>query len=126
VALGNYRAGLFSGDDALAGEIGKAAERSGERLWRLPMDDEKLRDAIKSPVADVLNSGSRYGGAICAAMFLQSFVGEGIPWAHLDIAGVDMYKDEFGVYGKGASAWGVRLCLEFLRGRAAAEGNAVE
>ena len=125
VALGNYRAGLFSVDDALAREIEQAAERAGERLWRLPMDDEKLRDAIKSPVADVLNSGARYGSAICAAMFLQSFVGEGIPWAHLDIAGVDMYKEEFGVYGKGASAWGVRLCLEFILGRAAAEGNAV-
>jgi leucyl aminopeptidase len=115
VALGNWTAGLFPGDETLARDIEAAAKRSGERLWRMPMDDEKLREAIKSPVADVLNSGTRYGGAICAAMFLQSFVAEGIAWAHLDIAGVDMYKEETGIYGKGASAWGVRLCLEYIR-----------
>jgi len=69
---------------------------------------------MKSGAADLINSGNRYGGAIYAARFLREFVGEGIPWAHLDIAGVDFYKDEFSVYGKGASGFGVRTCLQYL------------
>lgn len=114
VALGPYTAGVFSNRDDLAGEIATAASRSGERFWRLPMDDQRLRKKLESPVADLVNTGGRYGGAITAAMFLEAFVPEGIPWVHLDIAGVDHTKEVFDYYSKGATAFGVRTLLEFL------------
>lgn len=114
VALGPYTAGVFSNRDDLAAEIGEAASRSGERFWRFPMDDERLRKKLESPVADLINTGGRYGGAITAAMFLEAFVPEGIPWVHLDIAGVDHTKEVFDYYSKGATAFGVRTLLEFL------------
>ncbi|MBN1333758.1 MAG: leucyl aminopeptidase [Synergistales bacterium] len=114
VALGNYTAGLFSPDDAAASKVMQASRTSGERFWRLPMDDEKLREQLKSSYADILNTGGRGGGAITAAMFLREFVKEGIPWVHLDIAGVDNYKKPFWYYPEGATGFGVRTCLQFL------------
>ena len=114
VALGNWTSGLFSADKALCEALLKSARRRGERLWRLPMDDEKIGESLKSKVADLVNCGSRYGGATFAAMFLAEFVEKGISWAHMDIAGSDFMKDDSGVYAKGASAWGVRTCLDFL------------
>ena len=80
----------------------------------MPLDDELLRKKIQSPIADLLNSGGRTGGAITAAMFLQEFVAKDVPWAHLDIAAVDFYKEPFGYYNKGASGFGVRLLLDFV------------
>lgn len=114
VALGSSNAGLFTSDDGLAAALLDAGRRSGEGLWRLPEDDERIAKSMKSPVADLVNSGSRYGGAIFAARFLKEFVKAEIPWAHLDIAGVDFNKEEFGVYAKGASAFGVRASLYYL------------
>jgi len=114
VALGEYTAGLFSGDDRLAENIMNVSADTGERFWRLPLDDERLRKKIRSDIADVLNTGGRYGGAITAAMFLREFVDENIPWAHLDIAGVDSTKEDYGYYRKGATGFGARTCLEFL------------
>ena len=112
VALGKYRAGLFSNDDSLAWEILYASENQGEPLWRMPLEDEHISESLKSPCADLVNCGERYGGAIFAALFLKEFVGEGIAWAHIDIAGPDFKDKEDGVYAKGASAFGVRTCLE--------------
>ena len=114
VALGEYTAGLFTNAPDFAQEIKKAAKRAGERVWELPMDDERLRKKIKSTIADVVNSGGRYGGAITAAMFLEEFVGEGIKWVHLDIAGPAFSKEEYGYYTKGGTGFGVRTCLEYL------------
>ncbi len=114
VALGNWRAGLFVNDDDLASEFLAASERSGEAFWRMPHEDEHIAESLKSPFADLTNCGKRYGGAIFAAIFLSNFVGEEISWAHLDIAGTDFYDKEFGIYSKGASAFGVRTCLEYL------------
>lgn len=114
VALGSSTAGLFANDDALAERLVSASKRSGERLWRMPMDDPSLRKQLKSPVADVVNSGSRYGGAITAAMFLEEFVEKGIPWAHLDIAATDFIKEPYGYYVKGASGFGARTLTELL------------
>lgn len=116
VALGNYTAGLFTNMGEAGQSFLEAASRSGERFWKLPMDDEKLREQIKSPFADVLNTGGRWGGAITAAMFLEAFVEESIPWVHLDIAGVDSYKKPFGYNPEGASGFGVRTCLELVQG----------
>ncbi|MBI2822711.1 MAG: leucyl aminopeptidase [Acidobacteria bacterium] len=110
VALGHVCAGLFSSDDGLRDRLVEASRRAGERLWQLPLYDEYKKE-IQSDIADIKNSGSRWGGAIYAAKFLQEFVGE-IPWAHLDIAGVDLYKDDTSPL-KGASGFGVRTLAEF-------------
>ncbi|MEW4570251.1 leucyl aminopeptidase [Tautonia sp. JC769] len=85
VALGPKVAGLFSNDQATADSVRSAAEAVGERVWPLPMDAD-FRESLKSPVADLKNVGSKWGGASIAGKFLEEFVG-GRPWAHLDIAG---------------------------------------
>ena len=85
VALGTKIAGLFSNDEPFAQAVQAACRQSGERVWRLPLDDD-FQDALKSHVADLKNVGGKWGGAITAAKFLQQFVGE-TPWVHLDIAG---------------------------------------
>lgn len=114
VALGKWTAGLFSRNDALAESLLASARRRGERFWRLPAEDEKIEEATKSPFADLINAGGRYGGATFATIFLSNFVDKDIPWAHLDIAGVDFMEKEWGVYGRGASGFGVRTCLDYL------------
>lgn len=114
VALGKWMAGLFSRDDALAEALLASAKRRGERFWRLPAEDEKIEEGTKSPFADLINSGGRYGGATFATIFLSNFVDKDIPWAHLDIAGVDFMDKEWGVCAKGATGIGVRTCLDYL------------
>jgi leucyl aminopeptidase len=114
VALGSWTTGLFTMDEKLCETLLASSKQRGERLWRLPMDDEKIGETLKSKFADLINGSSRYGGATFAAMFLNEFVEKGIPWAHLDIAGVDFMKEDSGVYARGASAWGVRTCLDYL------------
>ena len=114
VALGKYRAGLFTNDDGLAGKILDSSSRVGEPFWRMPLEDEHIAESLKSPFADLTNSGNRYGGATFAALFLKEFVADGISWAHMDIAGVDFCDKEYGVYAKGATSFGVRTCLEYL------------
>ena len=84
VALGPQAAGLFSNDDALQDALLGAADRSGERLWPMPMYDE-YREAIQSEMAEVKNSGGSKGGVATSAKFIEHFT-EGYPWAHLDIA----------------------------------------
>ncbi|HWE39842.1 MAG TPA: leucyl aminopeptidase [Isosphaeraceae bacterium] len=85
VALGTRYAGLFGNDDDWVRSVELASKSTGERTWRLPLDDDFL-DALKSTVSDLKNVGGKWGGAITAAKFLEQFVGE-TPWAHLDIAG---------------------------------------
>lgn len=85
VALGLKTAGLFSADDAEAQRLMNASVATGEKVWRLPLEDD-YKDALKSHVADLKNVGGKWGGAATAARFLQEFVGE-TPWVHLDIAG---------------------------------------
>lgn len=109
VALGHVRAGLFCNNEALYNHLLKAAHRAGEKLWRLPLDDEYRRE-IKSDIADMKNVGSRWGGAITAAKFLQEFVGD-TPWCHIDMAGVDLFKE--GQEGKGPTGFGVRTLAQF-------------
>ena len=114
VALGPVTAGLFTNNDAFGDKVLSAAKASGERLWKLPMDDEFLRKTVKSPVADLINSAGRQGGAITAAMFLEAFVGKDIPWVHLDMAAVDYIKEPRGYYVTGASGYGVRTLAALL------------
>jgi len=116
VALGEYTAGLFTNSPSFASKIKECAKRAGERVWELPMDDERLRKKIKKGQADLLNTGGRYGGAITAAMFLEEFVGKGIEWVHLDIAGPAWSKEEYAYTKTGATGFGVRTCLEYITG----------
>lgn len=115
VALGPRIAGLFANDESLAGELGAAAKESGERVWRLPLDED-FRDMLKSQVADMKNVGGKWGGAITAAKFLQQFVGE-TPWAHLDIAGPSWSDSETPALDAGATGCMVRTLIRFLEGR---------
>ena len=117
VALGPWITGLFSNDDALAQELLAAALGAGEPMWRMPLPPEH-EELIKSPVADLKNTGGRYGGSINAALFLQHFV-QRTPWAHLDIAGPASVDKERGYNPRGGTGTGVRLLAEWLRRRAA-------
>ena len=85
VALGPKVAGLFSNDDAFSLEVLAACRATGERAWRMPLDDD-FKEQLKSNVADLKNVGGKHGGAITAAKFLETFVAD-TPWVHLDIAG---------------------------------------
>lgn len=85
VALGHHRTGFFSNDQALSDLLFRIGEQTGEKNWRMPMDEE-YRDQIKSDWADMKNTGGRYGGAVTAAWFIRNFIDQ-TPWAHLDIAG---------------------------------------
>ena len=114
VALGEFTAGLFSNSDSLASKLEGISKMTGERLWRLPLDDDRLRKKIKKGPADVVNTGGRYGGAITAAMFLEEFVDKGIEWAHLDIAGPAWSREEYGYYTQGGTGFGVRTIMEFI------------
>jgi len=118
VALGPTTTGLFSNDDALAGELLAAAASAGESAWRMPLPPE-MEELIKSPIADIKNTGGRFGGAISAALFLQRFVGK-TPWVHLDIAGPASIDKERGVNARGGTGAGVRMLAEWIKKRAAA------
>ncbi len=114
VSLANHYSGLFSNNDELSENITKAGQDSGERTWRLPMGDEYDK-MIDSKTADVQNISNGYGGgSITAAQFLQRFVND-VPWAHLDIAGVEWKEKGEDVYPWGASGYGVRLIDRMVR-----------
>ncbi len=113
VALGVYRAGLFSNDDELAGQLFDAGEATGEKLWRMPLGDEYDK-LIDTKNADMKNIGGRHGGAIIAAQFLKRFVGD-TPWAHLDVAGTAMGSPATEYSQSWASGFGVRLLDRLVR-----------
>jgi leucyl aminopeptidase len=120
VALGLLFSGVFGNDQNLVDKVLKAAERTGERMWQMPMPEE-YKEQNRSEVADIKNSGNRYGGAITAALFLAEFV-ENTPWVHLDIAGPRLSAKESGYMVKGATGFGVRTLVEL----ALSEGKAQE
>jgi leucyl aminopeptidase len=115
VALGHTASGVMGTDDQLIEEVRSAGERSGERVWPLPLWDE-YRDLMKSDIADVKNAGGRPAGSISAGWFLREFV-DGFPWAHLDIAGTAYTEREDATRVKGPTGVGVRLFSEFVLGR---------
>jgi len=112
IALGEERVALFSSDDQLADRLLAAASKAGELMWRMPLAEE-LEEKIKGDIGDIKNTGGRPGGAITAALFLQHFR-EGLPWAHLDIAGANLTKKSGPYTPKGATGVGVRTLLEYL------------
>jgi leucyl aminopeptidase len=115
VALGDYASGLMGNDEDLISEIRAAGEATGERSWPLPLFDE-YTEQIRGDVADIKNSGGRYGGALTAGAFLKEFAD--YPWAHLDIAGTAYGKKGNAYTPKGATGAPARLLIEFLMGRA--------
>jgi leucyl aminopeptidase len=114
VALGYANAGIFANDDSMYERFHKANEEAGEKMWRLPLDDE-YKENIKSSIADIVNSGGRWGGAINAAMFLKEFA-EDTPWIHLDIAGTAWMEDQKPWIAKGPSGIALRSLVEFVKG----------
>ncbi len=116
VALGTKVAGVLTNRKDLCSELLDASARTGEPLWAMPLVDD-YRSMISSPVADVKNvSGTRYGGAIVAALFLKDFVGD-TPWAHLDIAGPAWVDKPEHYLSAGASGYGTRLLLDWITNR---------
>jgi leucyl aminopeptidase len=108
--LGTLYSGLFGNEQDLVNKVLKAAEKTGERMWQMPMPEE-YKEQNKSEIANVKNTGNRYGGAITAALFLAEFVAN-IPWVHIDIAGTASSTKEGGYIVKGATGVGVRTLVE--------------
>jgi leucyl aminopeptidase len=112
IALGDDIAGLWSSNDELAKALQQAAEQAGEKIWRMPLE-EKYFEGLKSPIADMKNTGPRPGGSITAALFLKQFVKE-TPWAHLDVAG-PVWNDKGNGYNpSGATGYGVRTLVNWV------------
>ena len=114
VALGPYIAGVMSNDEALVARWMQAAEVAGEEMWRLPLQ-ERLRDQLKSPIADMRNTGERYGGAITAGLFLKHFAKD-TPWVHVDLAGPASVSSDHGATPKGGTGFGVASIVEYVTG----------
>jgi leucyl aminopeptidase len=114
VALGKRIAGLMGNNRLLIDQLRQSGARTGEPVWELPLPPEYRRQ-LDSDVADLRNVGAgRFGGALVAGLFLQEFVSNGIPWAHLDIAGPAWSDGPDGILPKGGTGFGVRLLLDFL------------
>ena len=106
VALGSVNTGTFSNNDAFCAQWLDACAAEGEKMWRMPLDEE-YKELLKSPFADLHNIGGRYGGAITAALFLKDFA-DPLPWVHLDIAGTAYYDDVKPFLAKGPTAVALR------------------
>ncbi|HZU42504.1 MAG TPA: leucyl aminopeptidase [Terriglobales bacterium] len=113
VALGMVNAGVWANDEKMWQRFSQALDRAGEKMWRLPLDEE-YKEQIRSSIADIMNTGGRWGGAINAAMFLREF-SEDTPWLHLDIAGTAWMDDNKAWIAKGPSGIAVRSLVEFVR-----------
>ncbi len=113
VALGEEITAVMSNNAELAGQIVSTAAQAGEKMWEMPLE-KNYRKLIDSPIADVKNIGSRWGGALTAGLFLQEFVDD-VPWAHLDIAGPAFAERVIDPYTpKGATGHAVRTLLQLL------------
>ncbi|HET9180900.1 MAG TPA: leucyl aminopeptidase [Candidatus Angelobacter sp.] len=113
VALGYANAGVFSNDEEAYQHFTRALERSGEKFWRLPVDSD-YTDMIRSNIADIMNTGGRWGGASTAAAFLKEFV-DTTPWIHLDIAGTAWMEENKSWIAKGPSGIAVRSIVEWVK-----------
>ncbi len=122
VALGTQVAGVYGNDQATVDRLVALGRETGEPLWQMPLVPD-YRDDIKSPVADLKNIGGGHAGSITAALFLQEFV-DGVPWAHLDIAGPAFADKDLPYTPKGGTGFGVRTLLRYLDELAVPEGTA--
>ncbi|MGR3759124.1 leucyl aminopeptidase [Roseobacteraceae bacterium NS-SX3] len=114
IGLGHENAGVFSNDDDLCNAFLKAAKAENEGAWRMPLG-KAYDEQLKSRVADMKNVGGRPAGSITAAQFLQRFIKDGMPWIHLDIAGVASVKSDTDYAPKGATGWGVMALDRLVR-----------
>ena len=114
VALAHEYGGMFSNDEDLAAKIDSAGKATGDKVWRFPLG-KAYDKMIDSQIADMKNMGARYGGSITAAQFLQRFIEDKRPWAHLDIAGTVWADKPGATWDKGATGYGVRLLDRFVR-----------
>lgn len=112
IALGAITTGVFGWNKEWVNRVLAAAHAAGEKMWQLPVDDD-YRDLYKSAIADLANSGGRYGGAITGAMFVGEFAGD-TPWVHLDIVGTRWANDEKPYRAKGPTGHGVRTLVQLL------------
>ena len=119
VALGSRTGAIMANEDEVRERVFDAAERSGEQMWPMPLPTE-LRASMDSEVADIANMGDRYGGMLVAGLFLKEFVGEGLRWAHLDVAGPAFNDGKpHGYTPKGGTGAGVRLLVQLAEDLAA-------
>jgi len=109
IALGDHVSGAFTNNTDFLQKVLRASEAAGEKMWQLPLFDE-YKELNKSDLADIKNTGGRYGGAITAAWFLREFA-EDTPWVHLDIAGTFLSEKDRGYNAKGATGVGVRTLV---------------
>jgi leucyl aminopeptidase len=112
IALGPHIAGVMTNDAALSERWLAAAKDAGEDMWPLPLP-ERLREMLKSDIADMRNTGERYGGALTAGLFLKEFAGT-TPWVHVDLAGPASADKEYGAVTKGGTGFGVATIVEYL------------
>jgi leucyl aminopeptidase len=117
VALGPHTAGVMSNNETLQQQWLSSAKAAGEDMWPLPLPG-RLIDQLKSELADLKNTGERWGGALTAGLFLKEFVGE-TPWVHVDIAGPASVDKELGHVAKGGTGFAVATIVEFVRSFAA-------
>jgi leucyl aminopeptidase len=115
VGLGPHTAGVMGNNLSMVERFLGAARLVGEDMWHLPLVD-RLRDDMKSDVADMKNIGNPYGGAITGGLFLREFVGD-TPWIHVDIAGPASTDKEYGAIAKGGTGFGVATLVEYVAGR---------
>ncbi|AYN41725.1 leucyl aminopeptidase [Streptomyces dangxiongensis] len=121
LALGSRTFGVMANDEAFRSSVHEAAEEVGEPAWPMPLP-EHLRKGMESPVADIANMGERWGGGLVAGLFLREFVGEGIAWAHLDIAGPAFNEGgPFGYTPKGGTGTAVRTLVRLAELTAAGD-----
>ena len=112
VALGNFYAGLFSNSDKLSEKLTNSGKKTDEKVWRFPLGKD-YDDLLNCDIADMKNTGGRFGGAITAALLLEEFIDD-YPWIHLDIAGPARSSDNELVRGKGATGFGVMGLYNFV------------
>jgi leucyl aminopeptidase len=113
-ALSDEYAAVITRDFDLSLQMMEVGKRSGEHVWPLPLHANHF-EQIKSPIADIKNSGAGNPGASVAAAVIGTFVDESLPWVHLDIAGVDWLSESIDVAPKGSQGWGVRFMDQLIR-----------
>ena len=113
VALGTVASGIMGNNEELISKLISTAKDSGETFWQMPMFKEYF-DSLKSDIADMKNTGSRYGGASAAGLFLKEFVTDNVKWAHIDIAGTAYLEKPQKEFISGATGAGVRTLLNYL------------
>jgi leucyl aminopeptidase len=113
IALGPLCAGAMTNNPALQARVLRAAEAAGERVWPLPLVEE-YKEGLRSDVADLKNTGPRYGGALTAGLFIREFAGD-TPWVHLDIAGAAFTDKDLPYASKGGVGFGARTLLGYAQ-----------